>query len=60
MNLKRALRFSIIAAILLLPVVVQAQAQAPTPSPSPVRSLSENIAALTQRAASTFLQYYKR
>src|SRR3982074_1161162 len=50
MNLKRALRFGILVAILLLPVV--AQAQAPTPSPSPVRSLSENIAALTQRAAS--------
>lgn len=50
MNLKRALRFGILVAILLLPVVVQAQA--PTPSPSPVRSLSENMAALTQRAAS--------
>src|ERR1700694_44958 len=50
MNLKRALRFGILVAILLLPVVVQAQA--PTPSPSPVRSLSENIAAFTQRAAS--------
>lgn len=55
MNLKRALRFSILVAILLLPVV--AQAQAPTPSPSPVRSLSENIAALTQRAAS-LLPYF--
>jgi hypothetical protein len=50
MNLKRALRFGILVAILLLPVVVQAQA--PTPSPSAVRSLSENMAALTQRAAS--------
>src|SRR5258708_4186515 len=49
MNLKRALRFGILVAILLLPMVVQAQA--PTPSPSPVRSLSENIAAFTQRAA---------
>ncbi|MGH9970790.1 MAG: hypothetical protein ACREBG_23770 [Pyrinomonadaceae bacterium] len=58
MNLKRALRFSILAAILLLPVVAQAQVpQAPTPSPSPVRSLSENIAALTQRAAS-MLPYF--
>jgi hypothetical protein len=55
MNLKRALRFSILVAILLLPVVVQAQA--PSPSPSPVRSLSENIAALTQRAAS-LLPYF--
>ncbi|HSS21220.1 MAG TPA: hypothetical protein VLL54_14195 [Pyrinomonadaceae bacterium] len=50
MNLKRALRFGILVAILLLPMVVQAQA--PTPSPSPVRSLSENIAAFTQRATS--------
>ncbi len=55
MNLKQALRFSILVAILLLPVVVQAQA--PTPSPSPVRSLSENIATLTQRAAS-LLPYF--
>lgn len=55
MKFKRALRFSILVAILLLPVVVQAQA--PTPSPSPVRSLSENIAALTQRAAS-LLPYF--
>src|SRR6266487_1158625 len=55
MNLKRALRFSILVAILLFPLV--AQAQAPTPSPSPVRSLSENIAALTQRAAS-LLPYF--
>jgi hypothetical protein len=55
MNLKRALWFGILVAILLLPVVVQAQA--PTPSPSPVRSLSENIAAMTQRAAS-LLPYF--
>src|SRR6266699_6310266 len=55
MNLKRALRFSILVAILLLPVVVQAQA--PTPSTSRVRSLSENIAALTQRAGS-LLPYF--
>ena len=36
--------------ILLLPMLVQAQS--PSPAPSPVRSLSDNIAALSQRAAS--------
>src|SRR5688572_24527475 len=55
MSLKLASRFCVLAAILLLPVV--AQAQAPTPSPSPARSLSENIAALTQRAASLLPQF---
>ena len=49
MNFKRSLRLVIFLALLLLPVIVQAQA--PTPSPSPVAfSLSENIAALSQRA----------
>jgi hypothetical protein len=38
--------------ILLLPVVANAQSPSPTPAPSPVRSLSDNIAALTQRAGS--------
>src|SRR5688572_9250160 len=57
MNIKRALRFTFLVALLLFPVIAQAQAQAPTPSPSPVRSLSENIAALTQRAAS-LLPYF--
>jgi len=55
MDSKRSLRFIIFLAIILLPVIVAAQA--PTPSPSPVRSLSENIAALTQRAAS-LLPYF--
>ncbi len=55
MSIKPALRFCVLAAVLLLPVV--AQAQAPTPSPSPARSLSENIAALTQRAASLLPQF---
>src|ERR1700694_4941995 len=56
MNLKRALRFGILVAILLLPVVVQAQA--PTPTPSPVRSLSENIAGMARRAGS-LLPYFE-
>src|SRR6266540_5954978 len=55
MNFKRSLRLVIFLALLLLPVIVQAQA--PTPSPSPVRSLSENIAALSQRAGS-LLPYF--
>jgi hypothetical protein len=48
MNLKPSLRFIIIFAVLLFPVV--AQAQGSTPARSPVRTLSENIAALSQRA----------
>jgi len=55
MNFKRSLRLIIFLALLLMPVIVQAQA--PTPSPSPVRSLSENIAALSQRAGS-LLPYF--
>src|ERR1700676_4711342 len=50
MNIKRFLPFAILLAVLLLPAVVQAQA--PTPTPSPVRSLSENIAGMSQRAGS--------
>jgi len=38
--------------LLLLPVLAQAQSPSPTPTPSPVRSLSDNIAAISQRAAS--------
>jgi hypothetical protein len=48
MNFRQSLRFAGLLTLLLLPVVVQAQA--PTPSPGPARSLSENIAALSQRA----------
>ncbi|CAN5692453.1 hypothetical protein BH18ACI4_BH18ACI4_10120 [soil metagenome] len=48
MNFKRSLSVVIFLALVLWPLIVQAQA--PTPSPSPVRSLSENIAALSQRA----------
>jgi hypothetical protein len=55
MNLKRMAKFIILLGLLLLPTV--AQAQAPTPSPPPARSLSENIAALTQRAASLLPQF---
>src|SRR5688572_148343 len=49
MSLKRPLQLVLLLTALLLPVVVRAQA--PTPAPSPVRSLSDNISALSQRAA---------
>src|ERR1051326_3028050 len=49
MSLKRLLPLAVLLTALLVPVVVQAQA--PTPAPSPVRSLSDNISALSQRAA---------
>src|ERR1041384_676651 len=52
MKYRRIIFIAILFAVLLLPVLAQAQAPAPTPAPSPVRSLSDNIAALSQRAAS--------
>src|SRR5260370_313151 len=55
MKNKRFLTYVILLGTLLLPVIVQAQS--PTPAPSPVRSLSENIAALSQRA-SQLLPYF--
>ena len=42
----------IVVALMFLPALVQAQSPGPSPAPSPVRSLSDNIAALSQRAAS--------
>ena len=39
---------AVLSALLLLPLI--AQAQAPTPTPAATRSLSDNIAALSQRA----------
>jgi len=52
MKLRRIVSFAILVGILLLPMVAYAQAPSPTPAPSPVRSLSDNIAALSQRAGS--------
>ena len=52
MKYTRVVFCGIVLAMLLLPVLVQAQSPSPTPAPSPVRSLSDNIAALSQRAAS--------
>src|SRR5688500_14195307 len=57
MNLKRTASFILLLALLLLPTMAQAQAPTPTPSPAAARSLSENIAALTQRAASLLPQF---
>src|SRR5438874_12498320 len=50
MKLRRTILLAILIGLFLLPVVVQAQAPSPTPAPSPVRSLADNIAALSQRA----------
>src|SRR5436309_10809802 len=50
MKLRRIISFLILGGVLLLPLVVQAQSPSPSPAPSPVRSLSDNIAALSQRA----------
>jgi hypothetical protein len=50
MQLRRTISSLSLLVILLLPLLVQAQSPSPTPAPSPVRSLSDNIAALSQRA----------
>ena len=52
MKLRRIISLAILIGIVLLPVIVQGQVPSPTPAPSPVRSLSDNIAALSQRAGS--------
>jgi hypothetical protein len=52
MKLRRIISLAILIGFFLLPLVVRAQAPSPTPAPSPVRSLSDNIAALSQRAGS--------
>jgi hypothetical protein len=52
MKLRRIISLAVLIGMFLLPVVVQAQAPSPTPAPSPVRSLSDNIAAMSQRAGS--------
>src|SRR5436190_16471203 len=52
MKVRRIILLLGLIGILLLPVVAYAQSPSPTPAPSPVRSLSDNIAALTQRAGS--------
>src|SRR5438874_3349784 len=50
MKIRHCLSIAILAAIVFLPIAVNAQAPSPTPAPSPTRSLSDNIAAVSQRA----------
>src|SRR5258708_37939736 len=53
MKARRIISFLTLIGILLLPALAaQAQSASPTPAPSPVRSLSDNLAALSQRAGS--------
>src|SRR6266853_1858103 len=52
MKLRRIFSFVILVGILFLPILAYAQGPSPTPAPSPVRSLSDNIAALSHRAGS--------
>ncbi len=58
MKIKRYFSLAILLTIVFLPIAVNAQAPSPTPAPSPVRSLSDNIAALSQRAGS-LLPYFE-
>jgi hypothetical protein len=58
MKLRRIFSFVILVGILLLPILAYAQGPSPTPAPSPTRSLSDNIAALSQRAGS-LLPYFE-
>ena len=52
MKLRRILFIAVAVGIMVVPLSVAAQSPTPTPAPSPVRSLSDNIAALSQRAGS--------
>src|SRR6478609_12235218 len=53
MKLRSILSVALLFGLLVLvPLIANAQSPSPTPAPSPVRSLSDNIAALTQRAGS--------
>src|ERR1041385_1757859 len=52
MKLRSILSVALLFGLLVLvPLIAQAQSPNPTPAPAPVRSLSDNIAALSQRAA---------
>src|SRR6266850_686240 len=52
MKVRRTVSLLVLVGIVLLPVMAYGQSPSPTPAPSPVRSLSDNIAALSQRAGS--------
>src|SRR5216684_3404572 len=58
MKLRRIFSLVILVGILLVPILAYAQGPSPTPAPSPTRSLSDNIAALSQRAGS-LLPYFE-
>src|SRR5881398_335183 len=58
MRVKRIFSLFILTGVLLVPILVYAQSPSPSPAPSPVRSLSDNIAALSQRAGS-LLPYFE-
>jgi hypothetical protein len=58
MKMKRYFLLAILFGLFLLPTAVLAQAPSPTPAPSQVRSLSDNIARLSQRAGS-LLPYFE-
>src|SRR3954451_23832995 len=51
MKYTRIIIIATFSALLFLPVRAEAQAPSPTPAPSPARSLSDNVAAISQRAA---------
>jgi len=51
MKHSRIIFITTLLALLLLPAMALAQSPSPSPASSPVRSLSDNIAALSQRAA---------
>src|SRR5258705_8791829 len=52
MKVRRTVSLLVLVGIVLLPVMAFAQSPSPTPAPSPVRSVSDNIVALSQRAGS--------
>jgi hypothetical protein len=58
MKMKRYLLLAILFGLFLLPTAALAQAPSPTPAPAQVRSLSDNIARLSQRAGS-LLPYFE-
>src|SRR3982751_3560200 len=52
MKSRRAFSWTVLAFMVLMPLIAQAQTPSPSPTPIAARSLSENISALSQRAVS--------
>ena len=52
MKSRRAFSWTVLAFVILMPLIAQAQTPAPSPTPIAARSLSDNISALSQRAVS--------